>query len=79
MAQLARHARARIEITLVGPGAEAEVERIRWRYPAIDWIARLDAWEVDLASPELRESRTSREAGAVYVALGDEARGVATA
>lgn len=71
--------RARIEITLAGPGAEAECERLRERYPALDQLAELEPWEIDLASPALRESERSRDAAASYVALGDEARGVATA
>jgi hypothetical protein len=73
------HSRARIEIILAGPGSEAEVARVRDRYPAVDGIAHVDHWEVDLASPDLRQSSRSRDAGCVYVALGDEAQGVATA
>jgi hypothetical protein len=73
------HTRAKVEITLAGPGTEAEVERIRDRYPAIDGIAHLEPWEVDLASPDLHQSKRSREAGRVYVALGNEAHGVASA
>jgi TrkA-N domain/RyR domain len=72
------HSRAKIEVTLAGPGTEAEVDRIRERYPAIDGIAHLEAWEIDLSSPNLRQAKRGREAGRVYVALGDEARAVAT-
>ncbi|MDX6583548.1 MAG: hypothetical protein QOI10_2732 [Solirubrobacterales bacterium] len=71
--------RARIVITLAAAGAEAECERLRERYPAIDSIADLDPWEIDLASPAVRESARNHDAGAAYVALGDEARGAAVA
>ncbi|HEY8002458.1 MAG: RyR domain-containing protein [Vicinamibacteria bacterium] len=73
------HSRARIEITLAGDDTAAECERLRQRYPALDGIVELEPWEIDLASPALRESERSRDAVAIYVALGDEARGVATA
>ena len=73
------HERARIVITLAGDDAESECARIRERYPAIDGIADLDSWEIDLASPALRESGRNLEAGAAYIALADEARGAAVA
>jgi len=73
------HSRARIAITLAGPGSDAECERIRERYPSIDRIADLDPWEIDLAAPGLREGTPARDAWAIYVALGDEAVGAATA
>jgi voltage-gated potassium channel Kch len=73
------HTRTRIKLTLAGPGSEAECDRIRQRYPALDTIADLESWEVDLGSPALREDTRTREAGAAYVALGDEAQAVAAA
>ncbi len=73
------HERSRIELTLAGPQAEAACDRIRGRHPTIDSVSHLDAWQVDLAAPELRASRLAREAEAIYVALDDEVAGVATA
>jgi hypothetical protein len=71
--------RARMAITLAGPGAASACEQMRERYAALDTIVDLDPWEIDLASPALRESERNREAGAAYIALADEARGAAVA
>ena len=71
--------RSRIALTLAGSGSEAECARIRERHPGLEAFAELEPWEVDLASPALREDDRARQAEAIYVALGDEARGVAAA
>lgn len=71
--------RSRLELTVAGPDATETCERLLVRFPQLDWICRLTAWDVDLQSPTLHESQIVTDAGTVYVAFGDEADGLAAA
>jgi voltage-gated potassium channel Kch len=83
IARLWRNARAfersRLELTVAGPEASATCERLLARFPQLEWVCRLTAWEIDLDSPTLHESEIVTGAGAIYVAFADEAEGLAAA
>lgn len=83
IARLWRNARAfersRLELTVAGPDATATCERLLARFPRLDWICRLAAWDIDLHSPTLHESALVADAGSIYVAFRDEAEGLAAA
>jgi voltage-gated potassium channel Kch len=82
-ARLWRNARtfeqSRLELTVAGPDAAATCERLLARFPQLEWVCRLTAWDVDLASPTLHESEIVTEAGAIYVAFADESDGLTAA
>ena len=71
--------RARLELTVAGPNANATCAQLLSRYPQLDWICRLQPWTIDLRSPTLHEGEAVTEAGAIYVAFRDEAEGLAAA
>lgn len=66
-------------ITIAGPGATQERDRVRAKHPSIDEIISVEAWETELTSAAIRSDPRAREATSVYVALADEAQGVAAA
>jgi voltage-gated potassium channel Kch len=71
--------RARIRIDFAGPEAEAACEGMLARQPALGRFCDLEPWEIDPASPAMRDDARVSEASAVYVAVGDEATGLASA
>jgi hypothetical protein len=71
--------RARLELTVAGPNALETCQQLLARYPQLDWICRLEPWEIDLRSPTLHESEFVASAGAIYIAFRDDAEGLAAA
>jgi len=70
--------RSRIRIDFAAPDADQACRRMGARYPALDRVCDLEPWPLEVGSAELRSDRAA-EASSAYVALGDEADGLATA
>jgi hypothetical protein len=68
--------RARITIELAAPDAEQACQGILARNPALESVCALEPWPLELGSSELRSDRAAK-ATTAYVALGDEADGLA--
>jgi hypothetical protein len=49
------------------------------RYPAIDPLCELGSWNTDLVTPSVAQDPRVLESDAIYVALADEAKGLAAA
>ncbi|MFL5870001.1 MAG: RyR domain-containing protein [Solirubrobacterales bacterium] len=70
--------RSRIQIDFAARDAEQACRGMTARYPALDRVADLEPWPLEIGAAELRSDRAAG-ASSVYVALGDEADGLATA
>jgi hypothetical protein len=69
--------RARIAIDFAAPDAEHACQQMLARNPALESVCELRPWPLELASSDLRSDRAASAATA-YVALGDEADGLAS-
>jgi hypothetical protein len=69
--------RARIAIDFAAPDAETACRRMLARNPALESLCELRPWPLELASSDLRSDRAA-DAATAYVALGDEADGLAS-
>jgi hypothetical protein len=71
--------RDRIRIGFAGSDAETACEQMLARHAALDRYCDLEPWTVEPDSPAIRGDRRATEASSIYVALGDEAAGLASA